>query len=308
MAILLLHGAAPMTRRRPGPALDAATPASFALSARRAPRSSTVGRVALGTAAFVRLSDARSAILDQVGAGRARGAEPVGALVNQETGVRGFGSAAATPSSWSPTRRAGRPSDATWRPSARAGRRRSPAIAADLEAVEAAVDAWRSDYAQPVLDRRPCAPDPDQGEGAVRRGARDEVDRCRPTSTAQRDGGARAGSQVAANSHGVGGGGRRDDRRASWSRPAFGLRRSVLRPVLDLAAQVRGGRVRRRAAARWRAAGPREIVELGADVDAMRRRILRDLEASRDANRLLDEQAQELERSNRDLEQFAYVA
>ena len=54
--------------------------------------------------------------------------------------------------------------------------------------------------------------------------------------------------------------------------------------------------------------GPREIVELGADVEAMRRHILRDLDDAQAVNRRLDEQARELERSNRDLEQFAYVA
>jgi light-regulated signal transduction histidine kinase (bacteriophytochrome) len=54
--------------------------------------------------------------------------------------------------------------------------------------------------------------------------------------------------------------------------------------------------------------GPREIINLAADVDSMRLSILGDLEASRDTNRLLADQAQELERSNNDLEQFAYVA
>jgi light-regulated signal transduction histidine kinase (bacteriophytochrome) len=54
--------------------------------------------------------------------------------------------------------------------------------------------------------------------------------------------------------------------------------------------------------------GPREIRELGADVEAMRRHILRDLDDAQAVNRRLDEQARELERSNHDLEQFAYVA
>ena len=88
---------------------------------------------------------------------------------------------------------------------------------------------------------------------------------------------------------------------------AFGLRRSVLRPVSDLAAQVRAvasGEVEHPVVAD----GPREIVELGADVDSMRLAILRDLDATKEGNRLLADQAQELERSNNDLEQFAYVA
>jgi hypothetical protein len=81
----------------------------------------------------------------------------------------------------------------------------------------------------------------------------------------------------------------------------------VLRPVSDLAAQVRevvAGETGRKVDVD----GPREIRELGADVEAMRRHILRDLEDAKAVNRRLDEQARELERSNQDLEQFAYVA
>jgi light-regulated signal transduction histidine kinase (bacteriophytochrome) len=88
---------------------------------------------------------------------------------------------------------------------------------------------------------------------------------------------------------------------------AFGLRRSVLRPVSDLARQVRlvaSGDTAHPVVAD----GPREIVNLGADVDSMRLAILHELEAAREANQQLDDQAQDLERSNRDLEQFAYVA
>ena len=81
----------------------------------------------------------------------------------------------------------------------------------------------------------------------------------------------------------------------------------MLRPVSGLAAQVRlvaSGDTTHPVVAD----GPREIVNLGADVDSMRLAILHELEAAREANQQLDDQAQDLERSNRDLEQFAYVA
>jgi hypothetical protein len=54
--------------------------------------------------------------------------------------------------------------------------------------------------------------------------------------------------------------------------------------------------------------GPREIVGLAGDVEAMRAHIVRELGKQQAVNQRLDEQTRDLERSNRDLEQFAYVA
>ncbi len=54
--------------------------------------------------------------------------------------------------------------------------------------------------------------------------------------------------------------------------------------------------------------GPKDIRAIAADVEDMRQRIVEELDAARSARSQLAEQALELQRSNAELEQFAYVA
>ncbi|NJC70812.1 HAMP domain-containing protein [Planosporangium thailandense] len=92
------------------------------------------------------------------------------------------------------------------------------------------------------------------------------------------------------------------------------LRRLVTVPVVSLAGEVR--RVARGEYEREiESVGPTEIARLARDINAMRQQIVADLGTVRrahlqleKANQLLEQQAEELTRSNRDLEQFAYVA
>ncbi|MFI7512509.1 ATP-binding protein [Micromonospora echinofusca] len=92
------------------------------------------------------------------------------------------------------------------------------------------------------------------------------------------------------------------------------LDKMVIRPLTGLADQVREvaeGDYQHGISG----TGPPEFLRLGEDVDAMRRKIAKDLAEVREAreriewvNSQLQKQAEELTRSNRDLEQFAYVA
>ncbi|WP_020670795.1 HAMP domain-containing histidine kinase [Amycolatopsis nigrescens] len=87
----------------------------------------------------------------------------------------------------------------------------------------------------------------------------------------------------------------------------FGFRRTVARPLLHLAGEVRAVTdhdIHRQV----EGGGPRELMELAADIEAMRRRIVAEVSELHDAHELLDTRTQELQRSNSDLEQFAYVA
>ena len=88
---------------------------------------------------------------------------------------------------------------------------------------------------------------------------------------------------------------------------ALGLRAAAIRPLHQLAAEARqvaegdfGHEVS--------LTGPREVTDLAVDVNTMRERILDELAATRQANTVLQAHAEDLERSNSELEQFAYVA
>ncbi|MFH9865012.1 ATP-binding protein [Streptomyces lydicus] len=86
-----------------------------------------------------------------------------------------------------------------------------------------------------------------------------------------------------------------------------GLRRAVTTPLGALSSDVRAvtrGDFRRPV----HGTGPADLRALASDIDGMRKRLVEELEFSDAARSQLDEQATELQRSNNELEQFAYVA
>ena len=85
------------------------------------------------------------------------------------------------------------------------------------------------------------------------------------------------------------------------------IRAAAIRPITRLAAdarQVAAGDFDHEVDP----GGPREVHTLAVDVNRMRERILSELSAVRAANASLEARALDLERSNAELEQFAYVA
>ncbi len=266
----------------------------------------TVGAVALGATALLRLNDARVLLLDQVEPAGLAAQNLLGALVDQETGVRGFVISGGNSAFLDPylQGRAGQQRDeGAVRAFVASGDH--PAVAADLAAVQTAVAAWRSTYAQPALDRSPATPGLDAGKDLFDE-VRLAVSRLQGDLSTERAV-ARDRLSAAAYNLALVGVGVTLMIIGFLAAAAFGLRRSVLRPVSELAAKVRAvasGDMGHPVTVD----GPREIIELGADVDSMRLAILRELDVAQEANRLLAEQARDLERSNNDLEQFAYVA
>ncbi len=266
----------------------------------------TVGAAALGTAALVRLADSRVVLLDQVGPAVLAAQNLERDLLNQETGVRGFVLGGGQSSLVDPYTQglADQQADTAALRSLVAGGA-YPAVATDLKALDTAVATWRSTYAEPALARSPTTPTIDEGKmlfDGVRGALTDLQTNLNTERLVARD-----RLNVAADSLVWVGAGIIAMVAGFLIAAGFGLRRSVLRPVSGLAAQVRtvaSGDVQQPVIAD----GSREIVELGADVDSMRVSILRELDAAQESNRLLDDQTRDLERSNNDLEQFAYVA
>ncbi|WP_433219588.1 sensor histidine kinase [Dactylosporangium sp. CS-047395] len=174
-----------------------------------------------------------------------------------------------------------------------------PNALARLEAVEKAAAGWRTAYAQPLI----ADPDPQSPLVVSSKTAFDAL-RADVTNLQQRVDDARAAGRADLDTSRH----RRDTIFAiivggllvGLFAIAFMLQRLVLRPLERLQASVRrvaDGDFEHHVPA----GGPPDLAELGADVEAMRERIVTALEASR-------AQEERLRRSNSDLEQFAYVA
>jgi signal transduction histidine kinase len=183
-------------------------------------------------------------------------------------------------------------------------------LLADLDEIETAAASWRTEFADPlVASVAPAQPEENASidEGQVL------FDRLRELFTIQND----HLSQARAAGLGY------LDQIRDWRDAvlvvmiltflttavllAVVMRNAVNRPLSALAAACRRiteGNFGERIVAR----GPSDIRAMAADVEDMRQRIVEELETSRAAKIALDEQAEELRRSNAELEQFAYVA
>jgi len=261
-----------------------------------------------GFVALQRQGDRRDLLVDRVIPAEVLAGDIATALLDQETSVRGYLLAG----------------DERYLEPYRAGRRAETRALAELRRlqsdddlaglrdeqaeIERRADVWRADSAGPAIDATRAGGEPPPDELGKDRfdEVRAAIDREQDALAAERESAADdlqdGGTQVRRLIFGggilvllsvlVGG---------------YALRRAVVAPIARLAHDVRAvaqGDFERELAP----SGPKEIEELGQDVDGMRSRIVAEVAALRDAERALIEQARELQRSNEELEQFAYVA
>ncbi len=186
------------------------------------------------------------------------------------------------------------------------------ALLADLDAVERAAASWRSSYAEPLI-ASVVAGHPSVVDSRTNEQGKGEFDNLRGLFDAQNRHLEQARSTDTTRLASIR---QWRDRVLAIMVGAFVLmavalamlvRSSVTRPLDALAAACRRitqGNFDERIVPQ----GPTDIRAIAVDVEEMRRRIVEELDASQFARAALDEQAEELRRSNTELEQFAYVA
>ncbi|HTA13149.1 MAG TPA: ATP-binding protein [Solirubrobacteraceae bacterium] len=267
--------------------------------------------LSIGVALVVnqRLSDRRHVVLDQVEPALQASLRLENGLIDQETGVRGFlltGESAFLQPFYS-GHRAEQQAYAALRAQARIAPSR---LLAALEAVRARAHAWRMEVVEPSLvhERRVGRSLAASALGkerfdAVRRALaslQSYLGQRLSSSRRQLDDDARTLQVVLLLAGGL--------ILVSVLAAGFVLRAIITKPLARLGADAS-----RVAAGEFEAplrsdSGAREIALLAAEFDVMRRRILAELAQVRAGRAALEQQALELQRSNSDLEQFAYVA
>jgi signal transduction histidine kinase len=264
--------------------------------------------IGLALLANAQLDRNRNLLLDKVGPARRTSLALENALINEETGVRGY-VITEDPSFLQPYRDGLKDESeafATLRASESAT---GPLVTAKVEAVHKQAQAWQREYAQPAL----AHPTVHRSVASGLRGKR-LFDPLRASLASLQSALEAKDSQT------------RDQLETAATNlqlllilaavlilggvlaAGYLLRQTITRPLARLGSEARrvaGGEFSRPLRI---ATGPREITVVGLEIDAMRERIVEELETVQAAHEHVEEQARELQRSNAELEQFAYVA
>ncbi|HEY9331341.1 MAG TPA: CHASE3 domain-containing protein [Streptomyces sp.] len=268
------------------------------------------GCLVVGGLVLASISDRTTELVDRIQPARSASFQLQNALLDQETGVRGY-ALTGDPSFLQPYASGKRDEQ---RRLARVRDAMGPGepYDRDLDRIAAASAQWRKEHAEPLIAavRR----DGPQGRSSARTaGSKAAFDTLRGLYSAQQShlDTARDHARAALN-----------DARATRDRALLTLvacfvvcvlalslllHRVVGRPLNALAEasrHVRSGTFRRRIDV----PGPSDVRAVSAAVEDMRCRLVEELVAAQEREELLAQQAEELRRSNSELEQFAYVA
>ncbi|MEU3766020.1 ATP-binding protein [Amycolatopsis keratiniphila] len=263
------------------------------------------GAIVAGALALTNLTDSRARLLDVTGPQVLQSTALSTAMLDQETGVRGY-ILAGRAEFLEPYRDGLRAQDSAVAELRRLGATPGTTIGGDLDRVLSAAATWRKAVIEPVL------------AGAPATGA--QVDASKPLFDE-----VRAALSVLQNRLEADRLDAREDLAsaaevlramlfviavllcAAFALVFLVLHRKLIKPIRQLASEVRDVAqtdIHREV----RGSGPKEMRELASDVESLRSRILDEVAQLERAQDLIVTRTRELERSNSDLEQFAYVA
>jgi signal transduction histidine kinase len=266
----------------------------------------------VGGIALYQLNSARSELFDHLDPALLEAQQLALSLVNQETGVRGY-AATSDPTFLAPYQEGAAQESAALMALRRLATAPIVAQVVNLAPVAGAAARWHDSFASPTLEavrsgRSTSGPTLALGKSLF--------DTLRHQLDQQRAGLTSARTQARETVDGA-------YSRLLWTGVGsvvgilavltalvVGTQRSIIAPIAGLAYTVRSvaaGRYERPVGVA-EAAAPQEIVSLATDVESMRTRVVTELNAMSSLNEQLSAQSQRLARSNRDLEQFAYVA
>jgi signal transduction histidine kinase len=264
---------------------------------------------ALGLWALSRASADTDAIIDHASPAYLQAVVLENALLNQETGIRGYGLTGQTQFLAPYTDGLAQQESSTAQ--LRTLLAADPGDLAALNTVLARVALWQRDIAKPIAAAKPGAPI------AL---ATERTDRGIAEFNAVRAAAAVQQRQLQSLRQGARSSQIESARLVDWVFTAIavvvillvvlvfeGLRRGITGPLDRLSADSRmvaDGHLEHVIAA----TGPSDLRVLAGDVEGMRRRLSTELTVADERRRQLDEQTEELRRSNAELEQFAYVA
>jgi signal transduction histidine kinase len=268
-----------------------------------------VAAIVIGSVALNNLSNARNRVVDTLDPAALHGSQLYAALLNQETGLRGY--LLSGQARFLQPYTLGLASQRTQASKLRGLLVGLPVAQADLAMTLGRIGYWRSTYANPAI-RQVAATGKPLVSPSIATGKADFDSVRAPLAAFQRYLSAQR-AQAVARLHtsavvlDVTGIASAIALLLVLTALGISLRAAATRPLTRLASDAR-----RVASGEFDhvvdPSGPREVHNLALDVNRMRERILRELSAVRAANVALEARALDLERSNSELEQFAYVA